>query len=219
MDLAEVAAARRAASPRPSWGAIMIKAFARAAAKYPELRSAYFSFPWGHICEYQSQIAMVAITRRVGDEDMIFMAPLIAPETQSLVGLDELLRRYQEEPVESFRHFRETLLLARAPGFLRRFLLWLALNVFPRRRARHFGTFGVTTMSPFGATTLQVPHPWGAMLHYGAISPTGEVPVGVTFDHRIMDGSVVGYALMEMDQALRHDIVTELGTLRPPLAA
>jgi hypothetical protein len=40
--------------------------------------------------------------------------------------------------------------------------------------------------------------------------------VGVVFDHRIMDGAVVGYTLMEMEQVLRHDIVAELKTMRAP---
>ncbi len=68
-------------------------------------------------------------------------------------------------------------------------LWWMSLNVLPRRRARHFGTFGVTTMSPFGARTLEVPTLWAAFLHYGVITPDGEVPVGLAFDHRVMDGA------------------------------
>jgi hypothetical protein len=93
------------------------------------------------------------------------------------------------------------------------------LQVLPRRRSRHFGTFGVTTMSPFGAKTLTVPTLWAAFLHYGTLTATGEVPVGLAFDHRLMDGSVVGFTLMEMEQALHHDIVRELRTMRAVNAA
>jgi hypothetical protein len=197
----------------------MIKAFALAARNHPPMRSAYFSFPWGHIGEYESQIASVIIDRRVGDEDAIFLAPLIRPEQQSLEALDKHLRRYKEEPVESFRAFREAMLVGRLPTLLRRFLWWLSLNVLPRRRARHFGTFGVTTMSPFGARTLEVPTLWSAFLHYGPMTPSGEVPVGVAFDHRVMDGAVVGYTLVEMEQALHHNIIAELETMRRARAA
>jgi hypothetical protein len=219
MRLADVVAARREASPKPSWGAIMTKAFALAARHHPEMRQAYFSFPWGHIGEYESQVASVIQDRRVGDENVIFLAPLVAPENQSLLALDAHLRRYQQEPVESFRAFRETILIGRLPRVVRRFLWWLALNVLPRRRARHFGTFGVTTMSPFGARTLEVPSLWSAFLHYGAISASGEVPVGLVFDHRLMDGAVVGFTLLEMEQALHHDIVAELRSMRGEKAA
>jgi hypothetical protein len=219
MRLADVEAARREASPRPSWGAIMTKAFALAARAHPEMRQAYFSFPWGHLGEFESQIASVVMTRRVGDEDVVFLAPLVRPEEQPLRELDGHLRRYQDEPVKSFRHFREALLIARLPWPLRRLVWWLGLHVLPRRRARHFGTFGVTTMSPFGARTLAVPSLWGAFLHYGAMNEAGEVPVGVAFDHRVMDGAVVGYTLLEMEQALHHDIVAELRSMRPARAA
>jgi hypothetical protein len=219
MQLADVVAARREAVPRPSWGVIMTKAFALAARNHPEMRSAYFSFPWGHVGEYESQIASVVVNRRIGDEDAVFLAPLVSPESQSLASLHEHLRRYNEEPVESFSAFRWPLRMARLPGFLRRFLYWLCLDVLPSRRARHFGTFGVTTMSPFGAKTLQVPTVWTAFLHYGVLGPTGEVPVGVSFDHRVVDGSVVGYTLLEMEQALRHEIAAELRSMRPAQAA
>ncbi len=212
MQLADVVAARREASPRPSWGAIMTKAFALAARAHPQMRQAYFSFPWGHIGEYAAQIASVIVARRVGDEDAIFLAPLRKPEEQSLRDLDAHLRDYMEKPVEEFRCFREALLVGRLPRLLRRLLWWTALNVLPRRRARHFGTFGVTTMSPFGARTLHVPSLWSAFLHYGVLTPAGEVPVGIAFDHRLMDGAVVGYTLLEMEQALHHNIVAELRT-------
>ena len=46
------------------------------------------------------------------------------------------------------------------------------------------------------------------------------MPVGISFDHRVMDGSVVGYTLVEMEQVLNHDIVAELrGMKRNAMAA
>jgi hypothetical protein len=197
----------------------MTKAFALAARAHPQMRQAYLGFPWAHIGEYEEQIASVIVVRRVGDDDAVFLAPLRSPETQSLRELDTHLRDYMEKPVEDFRCYREAMLVGRLPRPLRRFLWWTALNVLPRRRARHFGTFGVTTMSPFGARTLQVPSLWSAFLHYGVFTDAGEVPVGVAFDHRVMDGAVVGYTLLEMEQALHHQIVAELRTMRAARAA
>lgn len=191
----------------------MTKAFALAARHHPEMRQAYFNFPWGHLGEFDAQIASVILARRVGDEDVIFLGHLVDPENQSLTALDGHLRRYMEEPVESIRSFRQALALARLPQFVRRFLWWLSLHVLPRRRTRHFGTFGVTTMGPFGARTLELPSIWTAYLHYGVLTEAGEVPVGLVFDHRVMDGAVVGFTLLEMEQALHHDIVAELRSL------
>jgi len=219
MRLPDVVAARRQASPRPSWGAIMTKAFALAARNHPELRRAYFSFPWGHLGEYDAQVASVIVSRRVGDDEAIFLAPLVSPECQSLRALDADLRHYMQAPIDAIRPFREAVALGRLPQALRRLLWWVALNVLPRRRVRHFGTFGVTTMSPFGAKTLEVPSLWTAFLHYGVIDEAGEVPVGIAFDHRVTDGAVVGYTLMEMEQALHYDLVHELRSMGQARAA
>jgi hypothetical protein len=219
MRLADVVTARRAASPRPSWAAIMTRAFAIAARNHPEMRRVFLGFPWGHLGEYDSQIASVVMTRRVGDEDVLFLAPLAAPESQSLEALDAHLRRYSTAPVAEVRAFRESLRAARLPRLVRRFLWWLAMNLLPGHRARTFGTFGVTTMSPYGARTVETPSLWTAFLHYGVMSEAGEVPVGLVFDHRVMDGSVVGYTLLEMEQVLRHEITAELRSMRAAGAA
>ena len=63
---------------------------------------------------------------------------------------------------------------------------------------------------PVRRAPCKVPSIWATLLHYGAISEAGEVPVGLVFDHRIMDGAVVGYTLMEMEQILHQEIVAEL---------
>lgn len=215
MQLADVIAARQQASPRPSWGAIMIKAFALAAIRHPQMRQAYFEFPWGHIGEYESQVASVVVPRRIGDEEVCFLAPLSSPENQSLQDLDAKLRRYREAPIEEIRAFRETLRVARLPQFLRRWLLWLGLHVLPSQRVRHFGTFAVTTASPYGANVVAVPTFGNPLMHYGSFSETGEIRVGLVIDHRVMDGSVVGFTLMEMEQALRHPIRAELLAMKP----
>jgi hypothetical protein len=52
------------------------------------------------------------------------------------------------------------------------------------------------------------------MMHYGAITETGDVPVGLMFDHRVMDGAVVGFTLMEMEQVLHHEILAELRSMK-----
>lgn len=220
MRIPDVIAARQQASPRPSWGVIMTKAFALAARRHPQMRQIYLGFPWGHICEFDTQVASVAVGRRIGDEDVVFFAPLASPEEQSLAVLDAHVRRYHEEPIESIGAFRGAMRIARLPRFLRRWLWWAGLNLFPRQRAKRFGTFIVTTMSPFGAKTVSVPTLGSPILHYGAFTESGEVPVGLVIDHRVMDGAVVGHTLLEMEQALHHEIAAELrGMKNASLAA
>src|SRR5689334_10091869 len=70
MALAEVAAARLEASPRPSWGALMTKAFAMAAAECRPMRQVYLRWPWEHVVEYSWQVSGIIMNRRWGDEEM-----------------------------------------------------------------------------------------------------------------------------------------------------
>lgn len=210
MKLADVIAARQAVPSPPSWAVIMTKAFALAAREHPTMRQVFLEFPWGHIGEYESQVGGVVITRRVGDEDVIFLAHLPNPEEQSLRDLDATLSYYRQTPLEKVGAFRTALRTARMPRLLSRAVWWVALHCLPRERVRHFGTFTVSTLSPFGAKSLYVPTLGGPLVHYGAVNDQGEVPVHLTIDHRVMDGAVVGFTLMEMEQALRHEIRAEL---------
>lgn len=219
MRLADVIAARRAAVPRPSWCAVMLKAFAIAAARHPEMRQVFLRIPWGHLCEFNTQIASIAINRQISGENTILLAQISSPEHQSLEQIDGHLRRYQEGPLEDVSAFRSALRIARLPAFVRRTLFWLALNLFPRQRAKRFGTFMVTTMSPYGAKVASIPTLGHPILHYGAFTEAGDVPVGLTVDHRVMDGSVVGFTLLEMEQVLHHDIVAEMRRMTKTLAA
>ena len=91
--------------------------------------------------------------------------------------------------------------VARLPRLLSRFLWWLALHVLPGERVRHFGTFTVSTTAPFGTKSLVVPTVGSPVVHYGAINDAGEMPVNMVIDHRIMDGAVVGFTLMEWNSS------------------
>lgn len=219
MRMPDVAWARAGAVPRPTWAAIMTKAFAIAARNHPEMRQVWLGFPWPHVGEFAWQAACVIVTRRIGGEEILFTAPLDAPEKRSLAELDRKLRWYQEEPVENISVHRDILIMARLPSFIRRFLLWFVFQVKPRYRMRYFGTFGVTTMSPYGAKTTGAPCFWTSMLHYGPVSSEGDVAVGVFFDHRVMDGSVVGYTLLEMEQVLHRALLAELQAMGASRAA
>src|SRR5262245_20875602 len=67
MDLAAVAAARRLARPRPSWCALLTKAYSFVSALVPELRRAYLPFPRPRLYEHPIPVASIAIERRFGD--------------------------------------------------------------------------------------------------------------------------------------------------------
>ncbi|HEX4073261.1 MAG TPA: hypothetical protein VHX68_18925, partial [Planctomycetaceae bacterium] len=62
-DFRPVAEARERSAVRISWSMIFIKAFGMVAARYPALRQMYVPFPWPHIYQHPTSVAMVATHR------------------------------------------------------------------------------------------------------------------------------------------------------------
>ncbi len=222
LKLAEVVAARQAASPRPSWCVLITKAWAIVATRRPELRRDFMTFPRPHLHEHSTSVASVVIERSWHEEAGVFLASIKKPETRSLTELSQRLQDFKEKPLESFGPIRETLRIARLPAFLRRGLQWFALNVSGYRRARHFGTFAVSTLSMEETESLRPTSLWSTLLHFGVPDKNGELNLFLTFDHRVMDGMAPAWALHDLEQTLKGEILAELQAMRvgnKPIAA
>src|ERR1700682_4481842 len=68
MRLGPVVQARKQCLARPSWAAIFLKAFSIVAARRPELRRAYRSFPWPHLYEHCRSLGLFSVERIVDGE-------------------------------------------------------------------------------------------------------------------------------------------------------
>ena len=221
MNLAPVVAARRLVEPAPSWCALFTRAYSLVAARRPELRRAYLSFPWPRLYEHPESIACVAVERTWRDEPAVFFALLREPEYQPIPQLDGHLRHYKGVPIESVGTFRRLIRTTHVPRPLRRFLWWQALNVSGPKRARNFGTFGVSVTAGMGASALQLICPLTTTLYYGTLAADGSLDVRLTFDHRVLDGGPAARALGDLEETLCTDIVRELhdAAERPGLSA
>ena len=213
MRLADVAAARTAVENRPGWPAVFIKAYARVAEKMPELRRAYVCLPWHHLYEYPTSVASVAIEREYQGEKAVFFGRIDRPADASLTAIDGLVRAYAETPIEEVKPFRKLLRVARLPRPLRRFLLWLGMNL-PRSRPNLFGTFGLSVYSSLGAESLHPISPLTTTLTYGVIQPDGSVFVRLVYDHRVTDGAMIARALARLEEELNGPICAELRAMR-----
>jgi hypothetical protein len=218
MDLAAVVEAREAAEPRPSWCAVFLKAYAIVAARRPELRRAYLSFPRPRLYEHGRNIASIAVERRYGDENAVFFGHIRSPEDHPLGEIDVYLRRLKEDPVESIGLCRQALRISRLPWPLRRLLWWVGLNVSGYQRTRRMGTFGITVYSSLGAESLHPLSPLTTTLNYGVIGDDGRVPVRIVYDHRVLDGAVVARVLGSLEDVLNGEILNELRELESPEA-
>ena len=210
MNVADLLEARARMPQRVSWCSIFTKAYALTAAVTPELRRAYLPFPYARLYEHPHSIASVAVERLYQGESAVLFAHLTAPETKTLRTLDERLRQYKNDPIESLALFRRALAIGRLPGFLRRPFWWGVLNGSGHWRSLVAGTFGVSVYSGLGAESLRPLSPLTSTLHYGVIAGDGTVPVRVTYDHRVMDGSTVARALALMEDVLHQDVLGEL---------
>ncbi|MCI0464772.1 MAG: hypothetical protein L0Z62_48225 [Gemmataceae bacterium] len=210
MHLAPVVAARQAARPRPSWMAILLKAYSFVAEARPELRRVYLPLPWPHLYEHPVNVATVAIERQIDGEDAVVFAHLRAPHRQGLHEIDAALKRYKEAPLDSLPLYRRMRRLSRLPGLLRRLFWWAGLNLSGHRRARLLGTFGVTTLGGLGASAHQVVSPATTTLSYGVLRPDDSLDVQITLDHRVLDGAPLARALEDMERILKCEILAEL---------
>jgi hypothetical protein len=210
MRLADVVAARAAASARPSWAALFIKAFAFVTDAWPQLRRAYMRFPWPHLYQHPINMTSVAVERRFGEEEAVLFIHLRQPERLSLLEIDARLQHAKEAPLETIGSFRRVLFISRLPRPLRRLIWWIGLNVSGRKRAHFMGTSGVSTYAGLGAASLHPLSLLTSILNYSVIEADGSVDVRITYDHRVLDGGVVARALTDLERVLTHEILAEL---------
>ena len=212
MHLGSVQDARAAVTHRPGWPAIFLKAYAQVAAKMPALRQAYVRLPWPQLYEYPASVASLAVERDYLDEPAVFFGRISDPARLPLTEIDKRIREFATEPVEQIKPFRKLLSLAKWPQPMRRFAIWLGLNL-PRTRAGQFGTFGLSVYSSLGAESLHPLSPLTTTLNYGVIDESGAVDVRIVYDHRVFDGATVARALRELEAQLTGEILAELRRL------
>lgn len=209
MDLSALMLARKKQSKRSSWPAFFLKAYSRVAEQMPVLRRAYVTLPWPHLCEYPSSVCSIAIERDYEGEPAVFFGRIGQPDRLPLNEIDDRIDDFRHAPIESIKPFRKLLKLGRLPGMLRRFLLWLGLNL-SRCRAGQFGTFGISVYSSLGAQSLHPISPLTTTLTYGTIDADGMVDVRIVYDHRVTDGATIARALQMLEEELNGSIVAEL---------
>jgi hypothetical protein len=214
MNIAPLVAARAALAERPPWSALLVRAFALVAQRMPEMRRAYVSLPWPHLYQYPGSVGGVVTERESGGEPGLFIARVKHPADRSIREIAGHLAHAKTAPLKDVKDFKPSLILARFPLPIRRLVWWYAMNV-GRQRANYFPTFLISLLGE-GGTAIQFPvTPFTMLLNIGPIGEDGSVTLNVGFDHRGMDGAVVGKAMAELEATLNGEIVGELQLLRP----
>lgn len=208
---------------RPSWQVLFMKAYALVGANHPPLRRALLQFPWSRLYEHPWMNCALAIERSYQGEPGVFVGMFRAPEQQTIAQLQEAISWYKHQPLESVGVYRLALRVSRAPRPIRRLLWWSTLNVSGFKRAKRFGTFGLTSYGSLGAESLHPISPLTTTLTFGPISPTGDVVVKLIYDHRVLDGAYIARRLRDIETTLNGPILAELladrsAPVQPPRA-
>ena len=217
MQLAEVAAARASLPNAPGWVLLFVKAYAIVAARRPELRRAYVPHPWPHLYQCDDTIASVALEREYRGEPAVFFGLMKNPENWSLDAMADLLAEWKHKPIEEIHVFRRLIAYTKLPRPMRRVLWWYAMQTSGRKRARNFGTFGISVTASMGATALNLITPLTTTLNYGQFDEAANLDVRLHFDHRVLDGAPVARALVELEQVLNGEIAAELRAMASPV--
>ncbi len=210
MPLGRLMLARNACSPRPTWSALFIKAYAKVSARVPELRTSYLKFPWPHFYTNDKTVASMNVDRPQLGERVILPINIRSPENRSLEEIDAIIRYFKEEPIENIKSYRRSLALSKLPWPLRQFVWWATLNVFGRLRSHNFGTFGMTTIASRGAGITNIIPLLTSTLHYGLFDAAGNLDMRLSFDHRVLDGMTAGDVLASMEAVLLGEILQEV---------
>lgn len=209
MGLADLAAARQACAPPPTWSAIITKAYALVAARTPPLRTSYLAAPWPRLYEHAANVATLNVDRRVAGERVVLYAHVPSPEALTLREIDDIIRYHREGPVQNIPSYRRAARLSRAPWPFRRLAWWAGLNLSGPLRCRHFGTFGVSSVGALGAGITHLVPLLTSQVHYGLFDAAGGVEVRLSFDHRVLDGAAAAEALADLEGALSGEITRE----------
>jgi hypothetical protein len=207
-----VAAARRNCQPLIGWAAILTKAMALTAARWPQLRQCYMPLPWPHLYEHPCCIASLVVEREWKGERAIFGDQIHAPETISLREIDDRLRGIKGAQIETLGGFRRIIRITRYPLLLRRLLWSVVLKGSGRLRARYFGTFCLNLLAGRNMQVSQslTLHP--ISVFHGPLQPDGIMKLHVFFDHRVIDGAGAARWLADLEATLNRDIVAELNS-------
>jgi hypothetical protein len=179
-------------------------------ARRPELRRTYIPFPWPHLYEHPINVANFTMERRVDDEDVVFFVQINSPERQSLTDIDAVIQACKNEPVESNLFYRRAVRMSKVPWPFRRLVWWAGLNVMGTVRSHNFGTFTMTSVAGEGAGIQNLSVLLTSTLHFGLFDENGNLPMRITFDHRALDGATVARALVDLENVLLGEVLSEL---------
>lgn len=198
---------------RIGWTAIFARAYSTVCEQVPELREVFAQYPYTRLYRHTEPIASISIHRRdeAGEERLIF-GRFNSPHKLGLEGMQQALEDCCTKPLQDV--YGEGLKLERSPAILRRLTWEMLMNWSGRKRAKHVGTFSISTLAGQGTMNGYHPLVTSSSLAFGPMDERGECDVVLICDHRVIDGMLGAQALKLLENELQVGIAAELRTLR-----
>lgn len=215
VNVAPLILAREAASPKPSWLAVLMRAYGLVGQKHPALRRAFMKWPTRRLYEHPQTDCTIPIERDWEGENVVLFETIRAPEHKSFAEIDAWVKGWKTAPVLSVGNFRRYLRFGRLPAPVRRLAFSLGLHFSGYLRAKRFGTCVMSSLGSQECDQIDVITPLTTYFTFGPIDADGNLRATIVYDHRVMDGREVARCLNSLQQVLDTQIADELQRLAP----
>ncbi len=214
MHLNKLSCIRKSAQVRIAWSTLFAKAYSLVCCRIPELREIFVTYPRNHLYRHPHSVASLSVHRKDDDgNERLIWGRWKSPETTSLIELQQQLDAFSHAPIRDV--FGEGLLLERCPAWFRR-LVWGWVTTWSgRNRAKHIGTFSISSVGGHGALNAYHPLVTTSSLAFGPIDEEGKCEVVLICDHRTLDGVLGAIALEMLEEMLTTQIADETLALFP----
>lgn len=217
MQLQRVDAARRASSRRIGLTSLFLHAYSRVCHEVPELRDIYVALPTPYLYRHPHVVASVTIHRQdeQGNERLIW-GRIQSPHQLDIESVQGSIDRFTHGSIDEV--FADGLRMERRPAILRRATWWLLTRCCGRKRAKHIGTFSISSLGQLGALNGHHPLITTSSLAIGPLERDGKCDVALICDHRVIDGVLAAKALQRLENLLL-ELADGLGHSQPLASA
>ncbi len=187
---------------RVGWNAVLAHAYSRVSQDIPELRDIYVARPVAYVYRHPEPVASLTIHRRdAKGQDRLIWARISSPHVLSLIELQSKIDHFTTAPIqEVYRGLR----LERRGPLLRRLNWHLLMRWCGRKRAKHLGTFSLSSLGHLGALNLYHPLVTATSLAMGPIFQDGHCDFALICDHRVLDGVLAARSLLLLTDTIRN---------------
>ena len=207
MDLQPIERCRqelKASGKRIGWAAILAYAYGSVCREIPELRDVYVARPFPYMYRHPEPIASITMHRPTSPETphlgRLVWGRFVCSESTNLQTYQDQLDAWNSMPIEQI--YPDALRLERRLTPIRRLQWYLLMRWTGRKRAKHLGTFSISSLGHLGALNGYHPLVATTSLAMGPVSENQLTDVVLLCDHRVVDGVLAAKALEPLEKRL-----------------